>query len=182
MAYTINITQSQLLTVLKAFLQSLTGFANTEVVQGQYNRVPSPKAANYIVFTPIGRYRQSTNTVSYNSSNNTVLNQQAQTQSTRLDVQVDCYGPSSPDMAQIIATEFRSTIATDYFNAAGFDRAPLYTSEPRQLPFHDEGNQVQIRWSLDLSLEYDPTVTSSQQFADSLSIGIKNVDVEYPAT
>ena len=180
MAYTIDIAQSQLLTVLKAFLQSLTGLGNTEVVQGQSNRVPAPKTANYIVFTPIGRYRQSTNQVKYSSSTNALLDQQGQKQSTRLDVQVDCYGPTSPEMAQIISTEFRSTVGTDYFNDAGFDRAPLYTSEPRQLPFHDEGNQVQIRWSLDLSLEYDPTVTSTQQFADSLAVGIISVDAEYP--
>lgn len=182
MAYTIDITQSQVLTVLKSFLQDLTGINPKYVVQGQSNRVAAPTATNYIVFTPINRTRQSTNVVKYSSSTNTLLDQQSQKMSTRLDIQVDCYGPTSPENAQIIATEFRSTVATDYFNAAGLDRAPLYASDPRQLPFHDEANQVQTRWSLDLALEYDPSVLSSQQFADSLAIGIKNVDVEFPPT
>lgn len=179
MAYIVSQTQSQVLTVLKAYLQALTGFPNTSVIQGQPNRVAQPKATDYIVFTLFGRQRLATNEVEYSSSTATLLDQKTQTQSTQLTVQVDIYGPQSADWAQVLTTEWRSFDATDYFQAAGFDEAPLYTSEPRQLPFHDESNQVQNHWSIDLYLQVNVGVTSSQQFADSLSAGIINVDAEW---
>lgn len=182
MAYTVSQTQSQILTVLKAYLQALTGFANANVVQGQPNRVAQPKATDYIVFTPFGRLRLATNEVSYSSSTASLLDQKTQTQSTQLTVQVDIYGPQSADWAQVLSTEFRSFDAVDYFQAAGFDEAPLYTSEPRQLPFHDEAGQVQNRWSVDVVLQVNIGVTSPQDFADSLQAGIISVDVEWPPT
>lgn len=182
MAYTLSQTQSQILTVLANYLIALTGFDPNNVVQGQPNRVPAPAASDYIVFTPFGRQRLATNEVEYSSSTATLLDQKTQTQSTQLTVQVDIYGPASADWAQVLTTEWRSFDAVDYFAAAGFDKAPLYTSEPRQLPFHDESNQVQNRWSIDLYLQVNVGVTNPQQFADSLSAGIIEVDAEWPPT
>lgn len=182
-APTLDLTQSQTLTVLKAYLQDLTGYPNSAVVQGQPNRIAAPSATNYIVFTPLMRNRLATNTVQYSSSNATVLNQHTNIQSAMLPVQVDCYGPTSADIAQILSTEFRSSDAIDYFALAGLQVTPLYTSDPRQVPFSDEGDQIQMRWSLDCHLQLKPGVTTVQPFADSLSISIlESVDVYSPPT
>lgn len=180
MAYTVSQTQSQALTVLKAYLQALTSLPNASVVQGQPNRVAPPAAQDYIVFTPLMRNRLATNVIGYNSSNAGLLNQKTQTQYTQLTVQVDIYGPNSSEFAQILSTEFRSFDAVDYFNAAGLDKAPLYTSDPRDLPFVDEGDQVQMRWSVDCELQINVGVTSPQEFADSLAVGVISVDAEFP--
>jgi hypothetical protein len=180
--YSLGQTQSQVLTVVKAWLQEVTALGNTAVVQGQPNRVAAPSATNYIVFTPIMRERLATNVVKYSSSNATLLDQHTSTQSTRFTVQVDVYGPASPDTIQILSTEFRSNDAVEYFAAAITDVTPLYTSEPRQIPFVDEGDQVQMRWSIDLACQIKPGVTTSQQFADSLEIGMIPVDVYFPPT
>jgi len=181
MAYTLDLTQSQTLTVLRSFLIALSGYDPKYVVQGQSNRVAAPTATNYIVFTPLTRTRLATNVVKY-SSTATLLNQHTLTQSAMLPVQVDCYGPQSSDLSQVISTEFRSSDAIDFFATAGLEVTPLYTSDPRQIPFSDEGDQIQMRWSLDCQLQIKPGVTSGQQFADSLAIGIQNIDVFYPPT
>lgn len=180
MAFVLGQTQSQALTVVANWLIAVTGFDPSVVVQGQPNRVAAPSAASYIVFTPITRLRLSTNEVAYSSNNSGSLNQHTLTQSTQFTVQVDVYGPQSADWAQVISTEFRSGDAVYFFFEAGLDRAPLYTSDPRQLPFADESDQIQMRWSVDLVMNIQPGVTSPQDFADSLSVGIYNVDVKFP--
>lgn len=181
-APTLDLTQSQTLTVLANYLISLSGYDPNNVVQGQPNRVPAPVATSYIVFTPLTINRLATNTVQYSSSNSTVLNQHSLNQSAMLPVQVDCYGPTSADLAVILSTEFRSQDAIDFFSDAGLQVTPLYTSDPRQIPFMDEGDQVQMRWSTDVNLQIKPNVTSTQSFADSIQFGLINVDASYPPT
>jgi|ERR1700759_40332 len=180
----LDLTQSQVLTLVKSFLQDFTGVDPQYVIQGQSNRVAAPNVPTYIVFTPINKIRLSTNTKEYNAVSGPLLNQQTTTQSVQMGVQVDFYGPTSGDLAQIISTEFRDSDAYDYFatTGAGIQVWPLYTSDPRQLPFSDEGDQIQMRWSLDLQLQIKAGVTLPQTFADSLEIGLIPVDVYYPPT
>lgn len=182
MAYVLDLSQTQTLTVLRAFLIALSGYDPKYVVQGQPNRVAAPTATSYIVFTPLMRNRLATNVVKFSSSNAAVLDQHTNVQSAMLPVQVDCYGPTSADLAQILSTEFRSQDAIDFFSAAGLEVTPLYTSDPRQIPFMDEGDQVQQRWSTDVNLQIKVGVTSAQQFADAISTGLINVDAEFPPT
>lgn len=176
MAYTISLTQSQEVTVLKSFLQTITGIDPKYVVQGQANRIPAPTSVDNIVFTPIMRERLNTNAVGYNSSTGTILDTRNDTQYTKLTVQLDIFGPNSADNVQIITTAMRSDIATDFFSAAALPITPLYVSDPRQAPFLDESAQFQMRWSLDAVMEVQPSISSTQQFADTLSVGVKEVD------
>jgi hypothetical protein len=61
---TISPNQSQIQIALRSFLLGILP-AGTEVIQGQGNRVPEPKGADFVVMTPIRRERLATNVDSY---------------------------------------------------------------------------------------------------------------------
>ncbi len=57
---TLDITEKQVLTALRAFLLRILP-AGTDAVRGQVNRVPEPMCPNFVVMTPIMRARLATN-------------------------------------------------------------------------------------------------------------------------
>lgn len=182
-ASTISLTESQTLTALGNFLKGLLP-AGVEIVVGQDNRVPAPKTTNYLVMTPILRQRLSTNVVSYLDGGQVLPNVAGvryDLMPAKVTVQVDVHGPGAADGVHVIATMFRSSYAVAQFAATGFDVIPLYTSEPRQLPFLNESNQVEKRYSIDLVLQCNPIVTTGQDFASRLGLGLISVDAAYPA-
>ncbi len=58
------LTETAVLTALRSFLISILP-SGVEVVRAQVNRVPPPKAPDYVVMNPIGRRRLSTNVDTY---------------------------------------------------------------------------------------------------------------------
>lgn len=101
-------------------------------------------------------------------------------QPTELTVQLDIHGPASPENAQIISTLLRDDYAVENFASSGFDVSPLHADDPRQAPFMNGEQQVEFRWSIDALLQCNPVVTTPQQFADVLTLGLIDVDVVYP--
>lgn len=123
-------------------------------------------------------------------------------QPTKMTVQVDVHGPASADNVQTISTLFRddyacrlfrngpdlfaesaSTIDTEVPTAIqteGIDAQPLYCSEPRQAPFTNAENQTEFRWTIDLTLQANIVITTPQDFAGAVSVGIINVEATYP--
>ena len=99
---------------------------------------------------------------------------------TQFDIQLDIHGPASAQTAAIIATLFRDEYATQYFENSGIDAHPLYTSEPRQMPFINGEAQYEERWSLDLSFHVNQVVQVPQQFADQLDADFISVDAVFP--
>lgn len=91
-------------------------------------------------------------------------------QATEVTFQLDVHGKDSADNAQIISTLFRDEYACASFSASGYDVQPLYTSEPRQMPFITGESQYEDRWSIDVVLQANPVVTAPQQFAGALSV------------
>jgi hypothetical protein len=89
-------------------------------------------------------------------------------QYTQLTMQLDVHGPDSANNSQIISTLFRDEYATDFFYASGLGMAPLYSSDPRQVPFINGEQQYEYRWSVDAVMQVNPVVTVSQQFAVAL--------------
>lgn len=61
---TLSLTESQILTVLRAFLLDVLP-AGTAVVRAQTNRVPEPIGTNFVVMTPFMRQRLATNEDNY---------------------------------------------------------------------------------------------------------------------
>ncbi|KVH51178.1 LIC_12616 family protein [Burkholderia diffusa] len=163
-------TESIALAALRTFLLSLVP-NGVEIVRGLENRVPEPPGADFIVMTPILRERLSTNVTRYRDGYPTAPSVKDVWQATRLTVQLDIHGPASGDTVQVITTLWRDAYACDAFAAADLDIAPLYASEPRQMPFLNEAQQVEPRWSVDLVMQVNPLVTVPQDFAAALEIG-----------
>ena len=102
------------------------------------------------------------------------------TQATQVIVQIDVHGPISGDNVQAISTLLRDQYAVDQLAASGHDIAPLYASEPRQIPFVNGEQAVEIMWTVDAVLQANPAISTPQQFAGAVTVGIINVDAVYP--
>lgn len=98
-------------------------------------------------------------------------------QKTEVVIQADVHGPSSADNAARISTLFRDQFGVSAFQDTGLDIAPLYTSDPRQMPFDNAENQVEERWSVDLHMQANVTITTTAQFADRLVATTKAADL-----
>lgn len=100
----------------------------------------------------------------------------------QLTVQVDFYGPASPNYAQTFSATFRDDAATTFFAASGVDMAPFYADDPRQLAFIGDGEQqYEDRWSVDAVMQVNELVLGlPQQFAVALEADVINVDATYP--
>lgn len=99
-------------------------------------------------------------------------------QDTRVDMQIDCYGPNAADWAAMISTLFRD----DYgVNALAPNCAPLYIDNGMQAPLIDGEQQYEQRIVMQAVLQYNPVTSSAQQFASSVDVDLINVNEAYPA-
>lgn len=105
-------------------------------------------------------------------------------QETEYVVQIDVHAATvqaAGDMAGIIATTFRDEYAYQIINGENSAVAPLYAEDPRQSPFLNAEQQYESRWTIDVHLQANQTVTGiPQQFAAALAIELVNVDAAYP--
>lgn len=109
-------------------------------------------------------------------------------QPTQITVQADVHGPNSADNVQILSTLFRSSYAAELFeqqswagvgnfiigqSQIGFaDVTPLYTADPRESPFSNAENQIEMMWSVDLVLQANQVVNVPQQFAAAAAVTV----------
>jgi hypothetical protein len=174
---TISPTQTAVFTALVAVLNTF-GLApansaqSVVVIRGQVNRVPEPPGADYVVLWPLTRQRLATNIDQYGTA--TI----SRTEKLEVGIQADVHGPASADNATLISTLFRSQFAVDAFTAQGLPVAPLYADDPRQTAFENGEMQVEERWSVDLTMQVDVTVTSPQDFATTLTATAIDVQFE----
>lgn len=94
-----------------------------------------------------------------------------------LTVQCDFHSAdlnTSGDMVQTFTTLFRDPYGVDFMEPLGV--VPLYTSEPRQVPFINGEQQVESRWVVDAVMQVNELVTNlPHQFADELEIDVVDV-------
>jgi len=101
-------------------------------------------------------------------------------QPTEVVMQVDVHGPNSADNVQIISTLFRDAYGVMKFNEINANITPLFTSDPRQVPFMNAEQQLETRWIIEAHLQVNQQVLVPQQFADVVEIDLINVDATYP--
>lgn len=101
------------------------------------------------------------------------------TQETEIIYQLDVHGPSSADNAQIISTMFRDAYAVDFLKAENPDIAPLFTSDPRFVPFANAEQQIENRWIVEANLQVNITIIVPQQFADVVDVSVISVEEAY---
>ena len=96
-------------------------------------------------------------------------------------IQLDVHGPNSSENAQIISTLFRDDFAFQIFRNSGFDVAPLYADDPKQIPFINAEQQYEYRWSIDAHLQANQVVLGlPQQFASTVTLNIESVTRIFP--
>ena len=179
---TLSLTETTIFTALRSFLLAILP-SGIEVVRGLDNRVPEPEGVNFVTMTPIMRERIEFNTTTYVDGAflmPPVAGTRTDLQPTKVTIQLDVHGPASADNVQIISTLFRSDYASQYFAGLAVDVWPLYTSDPRQMAFHNGEQQIEERYSIDVILQANATVTTPQDFADQLVANIYEVGAEYP--
>ena len=173
-------TLSELYQGLSAFIIAVTGLPQGSVIQGIQNRVAMPpKNPGFVVMTNLFQQRLATSVDDYDTTNPDPASLSI-TQSMRVDMQIDCYGPSAGDWAAAMTTLFRDQYGCNAL--APFNCQPLYAEEARMMPLIDEESQYEQRWTWTATLQYNPTVIAPEQFADVANIDLIDVDVEYPPT
>lgn len=87
-------------------------------------------------------------------------------QETEVTIQADVHGPAAADNSARISTLFRDQIGVSAFLDTSFALSPLYTSDPKQIPFDNGEQQVEERWMIDLCMQANVGITVTAQFAD----------------
>ncbi|MFT8720024.1 LIC_12616 family protein [Acetobacter sp.] len=170
--YVVTPTEKDIYTAMRAWLLSILPDC-MRVIQGQQNRAAAPLDP-FAVMTIIARDRIATNGWSYTDTTRVVEEQ------VKLTMQVSVFGQASSNQMQLITALWRDMEAVDYFRAQPIPITPLYTSSTRQLGFINGERQYEDCWSVDLTMQVNLTVSVPQQFADSLSVDLIEVDTSYP--
>ena len=110
-------------------------------------------------------------------SNTLYLGTLAATRPAELVVRLDVHGPNSCDNALRISTLMRSYFGVLAFQELGLSVGPLYTSDPQQTPYFNAEQQYEERWTVEVHLQINPTVSVTQQFADQAHATSVIVDV-----
>lgn len=90
---------------------------------------------------------------------------------TKIGFQVDVHGPNAADNAQTISALFHDDYAFQQFKTSGFgDVSPLYTDEPKQVPFITGEQQYELRWMVMAYVEANQVIVPPQDFMDQLAV------------
>ena len=179
MTATLDITELQLRIALQAFLMDVTGLTIDKVMAGQQNLVAMP-LDDFIIFTPMKQIGLSTNRVTYGDNGVYGEGKQLNQRSTQWPCQIDCYGEGAADNASIISTLIRTDFACEWFRQNGNVLIPLYCSDPHQTTMINGEQQYEGRWTLDFNGQYNPSVTTRQDFMDNIQVGTVAADLKYP--
>ncbi len=149
---------------LQAFVMGLLPLDIDHVIQGLGNDAAMP-TGDFVCMTATTQRRLATNSDTYDTDANTrtVLTP------TEYSIQVDCYGPNSSDMASTLRMMWRDEYGCDAMSPS----APLYAADPVQVPLVNAEKNYEQRWTFICLLQFNPTVTVSQQFAETLIVDIQ---------
>lgn len=172
----VSITENDAFVALQAFIIDVlpalveAGDPMRNVRQGQTNRVPMPEADNFVIMVPMTRAALSTTVREYRPDDG----ERDTTRQTQLGISINFYGPEATDNGQIFNTLFRDLYGCDFMRPFGVQ--PLYCDDGRQMPLIGDDNQYHTRWMINALLQINPTVSTSQQFADTLAVIIVEAD------
>lgn len=156
--YTASIAVDDVIDALADFIQPFCGAS--EIVRAQVNRVPMP-SGECVVLTELFEVDLEYSTVSYNSVDS-LANVKGPT---RIEIQIDFYGPNAGDYCKAVKNVFRSIYIEGKFPDGV---KPLYCTDGIQSPLITGEQQWQSRWTVTAALQYNPVVAVPQEFADVL--------------
>ncbi|EIC83986.1 hypothetical protein [Serratia sp. M24T3] len=166
-----SLSQSDMFTALRKFLLLLV---DVPVIQSQQNKVSIPEG-NFIAMTSLGEDVKSTNRIDYDNGTSTPGDEVHQ-RTALWRVQLDCFGSESESMAGLISTTFRSEWACEAFKSFGYPLAPVSTGDLRQTAFINSESGYGDRWTLDVTLVIDRSITLPRYFFDSVELEAYSVD------
>ncbi len=169
---TISITETQALKVLGDFLTSII---SAEIIRAPVNLAAMPKA-DFVAITP-----KSFQSLSTPINKNAAFNQYI-TRPAQLVIQLDFYGATAMDNANIVNTSLRDNFAADYFTTTEIDLQTLYCDDAIQLPVISGEAQYIERWSMTCNLQMNPIITTILQTANSLNINVIDAEIIQTAT
>ena len=173
---TIAPTTQQAYAALVPFVMGVTGLPAAQVLRGLQNRAAMPMPG-FVLLQVIGRRRLRTNIDDVPAGDLPVT--QTMEEGVELTVQIDCYGPTSLDWANMLSATLRDEYGVDQLAPLGV--VPLYADEARVAPLIDEELQYEERWSLDARFQINPVTTVQQQYANALELEVISVEERFPA-
>ena len=166
----LTITDDDFFVALSAFILNVTPLTRVNVQQGQQNRSPMPPGPNFAIMTAADRSALATTVRDYDPAHGARLTSRP----TQVGVFVNFYGPDATDNGQVFNQLFRDLYGTDFFASYGVQ--PLWCDDGKQMPLVDGEEQYETRWMIHALLQITPTVSTSQDFADSVAIKIVEAD------
>jgi len=90
---------------------------------------------------------------------------------TEWTVQLDIHGPNSGNNTKIIEGLFRSDYGTFAIGEpSDWQLVPLYCDEAREVPFINDQQQYEYRWSMDAVMQINPIIGTPAQFFDQVEL------------
>lgn len=160
--YSASITVDQVVDALKTFLTPF--MPGAAIVRGQVNRVALPSNPCAVLTellqvdlsVPHTEYQEPTEPIPATGTA-TIYGP------SRIDIQIDFYGSQAGEFCKTVKTAFRSYWGFEHFPV---NIKPLYTSDGIQSPLLTGEQQYESRWTLTVSMQYNPTITVPQEFAE----------------
>ncbi len=179
--YTLDTTDKNVFEILRSFILDTLGtaVAPDNVLRIPTNRVATPSTFPYITMFPVSKTQIAWPSVAVSDP---VVQPQSEglTMPTEYQIQVDAYGPTAGDLIQILHAVLQSPNAFDYFSNQTIKGVyPIHADAPRELPLVDGEAEYELRWVMDVHLQYNPTVTTAIQTASQAVVGIINVEATY---
>lgn len=164
-----SITEAQVTAAVRGFLLANLP-AGVQVFKGQANLVVEPTVNDFVVMTPARRSRLATtvDTVDQIGGFN------AHMEMMQIDMQLDFHGETSTDNAAVIQILWRDEYAYNFLNPLGI--SPLYCDDGQQMPFINAESQYEDRWTMTATMQINPVVSTTQQFADTLTVVLVEAD------
>lgn len=148
------------------------------VVQGYPNRVSMlPATPGFIEMFITRKVRQNTNIDGWDVTNPAPADETVETHY-EVVMQLSFFGAQSSAWATIISNLWRDELTCV---ALADTCQPLFSEDPIRAPLVNEEQQYEDKWIVLAHLQYNPVVSTPQQFADTLGpIDVINVYEAYP--
>jgi hypothetical protein len=167
MSLTVSPTLDDVYAALVAFILGIIPLDAAHVIKGNQNRIPTPTGP-YAILNIISQKRLRTNVDTWDSS----IPDPAgivREQGIKLEMQIDLYGPTSGDWAATFSTMFRDDYGAQ---ALAPNCQPLHADEPTRAPLITAESQYLDRWIVRAQIQYNPVVSTIDQFADTVEIDV----------
>lgn len=166
-------------TSVKAFIVDVLGLDPSLVVQGYPNDTSMPPASpGWVQMTATHKNRLSTAVTSWDTTSDTLPTTWNVQQSIQLTLQLDCFSASASDWSDVLTTLLRSVVGTTALKGSG--AVPLYADDPIRGPLTNAEARYEDRWIVQAVLQYNPVVTSPQDFAEEATVTVVSVDERFP--